>query len=49
MGLGNQVMYGGWLRVTRTAGAGYWTCYASVVDDRTNDPTYVAPVEVFYP
>jgi len=49
MGLGNQIMYGGWLRVTRTGGTGYWTCYASVVDDRTNDPTYVAPVEVFYP
>jgi len=49
MGLGNQVMYGGWLRVTRTAGAGYWTCYASVVDDRTNDPTYVSPVEVVDP
>ena len=49
MGLGNQVIYGGWLRVTRTSGTGYWTCYASVVDDRTNDPTYVAPIEVVYP
>jgi len=49
MGLGNQVMYGGWLRVARIGGTGYWTCYASVVDDRTNDPTYVAPVEVSYP
>jgi hypothetical protein len=46
MGLGNQVLYGGWLRVSRTAGTGFWTCYASVVDDLTNDPTYVAPVEV---
>jgi len=49
MGLGNQIMYGGWLRVTRTAGTGFWTCYASVVDDLTNDPTYVAPVEVVEP
>jgi len=49
MGLGNQVLYGGWLRVTRTAGTGFWTCYASVVDDQTNDPTYVAPVEVVHP
>ena len=49
MGLGNQIIYGGWLRVTRTGGTGYWTCYASVVDDRTNDPTYVSPIEVFYP
>jgi subtilisin-like proprotein convertase family protein len=48
MGLGSQVLYGGWLRVTRTSGSGFWTCYASVVDDRTNDPTYVAPVEVVY-
>jgi hypothetical protein len=23
----------------------FWTCYASVVDDRTNDPTDVLPVE----
>ncbi len=46
MGLGDQVMYGGWLRVTRTAGSGFWTCYASVVDDLTNDPTYVAPAAV---
>ena len=49
MGLGSQVMYGGWLRVTRTAGTGFWTCYASVVDDLTNDPTYVAPMEVVEP
>jgi subtilisin-like proprotein convertase family protein len=46
MGLGDQVIYGGWLRVTRDTGAGFWTCYASVVDDLTNDPTYVAPMEV---
>ncbi len=49
MGLGGQVIYGGWLKITRVAGAGFWTCYASVVDDLTNDPTYVAPVEVVRP
>jgi len=49
MGLGSQVLYGGWFRVTRIAGTGFWTCYASVVDDLTNDPTYVAPVEVVEP
>jgi len=46
MGLGIQVIYGGWLRVTRIAGSGFWTCYASVVDDLTNDPTYIAPAAV---
>lgn len=49
MGLGSQILYGGWLRITRTGGTGFWTCYASVVDDLTNDPTYVAPVEVVSP
>ena len=49
MGLGSQVVYGGWLRVIQTAGTGFWTCYASVVDDLTNDPTYVAPVAVTSP
>jgi len=37
---------GGWLVVELVGPApGYWTCYASVVDSRTNDPTYVLPVE----
>lgn len=40
------VVEGGWL-VVRLAGPApsFWTCYASVVDSRTNDPTYVVPVE----
>ena len=49
MGLSHQVLYGGWIRVVRTGGTGFWTCYASVVDDLTNDPTYVAPAEVARP
>ncbi|MEE4271841.1 MAG: hypothetical protein V2I67_09205 [Thermoanaerobaculales bacterium] len=43
MGLGDQQIYGGWLRVEHISGSGFWTCYASVVDDLTNDPTYVSP------
>ena len=49
MGLGSQIIYGGWFRVTRISGTGFWTCYASVVDDLTNDPTYVAPEAVTTP
>jgi hypothetical protein len=36
---------GGFIVVRLTAGApDYWTCYASVVDDLTGDPTFIAPV-----
>ncbi len=46
MGLGGTIVDGGWLRVRLVAGSpGFWTCYASVIDDLTGDPTYVAPVE----
>jgi subtilisin-like proprotein convertase family protein len=44
-GLGASVVNGGWIRVTKiSAGSGAWTCYASVVDDQTGDPTFVAPI-----
>ena len=46
MGLAGTIVDGGWLRVRLVSGSpGFWTCYASVIDDLTGDPTYVAPVE----
>jgi hypothetical protein len=45
MGLGNEVVKGGWIRVTLVSGSpAYWTTYATVIDETTNDPTYVLPV-----
>jgi hypothetical protein len=45
MGIGQQNVEGGWIRVTRTKGApAFWTTYATVIDAQTNDPTYVSPV-----
>jgi len=45
MGLGNTVVTGGWIRVKLTSGCpAHWTTYASVIDESTGDPTYVAPV-----
>ncbi len=45
MGLGGASVQGGWARVEVESGCPfYWTTYASVVDDRTGDPTYVMPV-----
>jgi hypothetical protein len=45
MGLGLSIE-GAWMRVRLVSGSpSYWTCYASVVDDLTGDPTYVLPVE----
>ncbi len=47
MGLGAASIEGGWIRVRLVGGApDAWTCYASVVDKETGDPTYVAGVEV---
>ncbi len=44
MGIGNQVLEGGWIEIRLTAGSpAYWMSYASVVDDQTSDPTYVGP------
>jgi hypothetical protein len=45
MGIGNAAVEGGWIRVVLSAGSpAYWTTYATVIDDVTNDPTYVSPV-----
>ena len=45
MGIGNQTVGGGWIRVTLVSGApSFWTTYATVIDDTTNDPTYILPV-----
>jgi hypothetical protein len=45
MGIGGTEVEGGWIRVTLTDGSpSYWTTYATVVDDPTDDPTYVLPV-----
>jgi hypothetical protein len=45
MGVGDEVVEGGWIRVTLTYGSpAYWTTYATVIDDQTNDPTYILPV-----
>jgi hypothetical protein len=46
MGLGGASVEGGWIRVRLVSGSpSYWTCYASVVDDLTNDPTFIGPVD----
>jgi len=46
LGIDYTDVEGGWLRVRLVGPApNFWTCYASVVDSRTNDPTYVLPVE----
>ena len=45
MGIGNQTVEGGWIRVTLVTGSpAFWTTYATVIDDNTDDPTYVLPV-----
>ena len=45
MGIGGQTVEGGWIRVTLVAGSpAFWTTYATVIDDNTDDPTYVLPV-----
>ena len=45
LGIGELDVEGGWIRVTLTGGSpAFWTTYATVVDDVTNDPTYVLPV-----
>lgn len=46
LGIGTAAIHGAWVRVRLVSGSPqFWTCYASVVDERTGDPTYVAPVE----
>ncbi len=45
MGLGGVSVENAWIVVRLESGnPDHWTCYASVVDDRTGDPTYVMPV-----
>ncbi len=45
MGIGNQTVEGGWIRVTLVTGSpAFWTTYATVIDDNTDDPTYILPV-----
>jgi hypothetical protein len=45
MGIGGSVVEGGWIRVTLISGSPpYWTTYATVIDDTTDDPVYVFPV-----
>jgi len=45
MGLGTLLINGAWIRVKLTSGCpAHWTTYASVIDESTGDPTYVAPV-----
>jgi hypothetical protein len=50
LGLGGMTVEGGWLHIRRVGGSGsYWTCYASVVDNLSDDPTFVAPMELVEP
>ncbi|MCD4749282.1 MAG: hypothetical protein K8R59_07900 [Thermoanaerobaculales bacterium] len=45
LGVGAVELEGGWIEVTLTVGSpAFWTTYASVVDEDSNDPTYVLPV-----
>ena len=45
MGIGNAEVEGGWIRATLVSGSpSYWTVYATVIDDITDDPTYIVPV-----
>jgi hypothetical protein len=45
MDIGGTEVEGGWIRVTLTDGSpSFWTTYATVVDDPTDDPTYILPV-----
>ncbi len=45
LGIGAAVVEGGWIRIHRVGGnPDFWTCYGSVVDSVTGDPTYVAGV-----
>jgi hypothetical protein len=45
MGIGDAEVEGGWIRVTLISGSpSYWTTYATVIDNTTDDPTYILPV-----
>jgi hypothetical protein len=46
LGVENIAVEAAWLEVQLVGPApAFWTCYASVVDSRTNDPTFILPVE----
>jgi hypothetical protein len=46
LGVGDLDVEGGWIRVVLVGGSpAFWTTYATVIDSRTNDPTYVLAVE----
>jgi hypothetical protein len=45
MGIGDISVEGAWIEVQLAGGSpSFWTTYATVIDDLTNDPTYVLPV-----
>ena len=45
MGIVSTEVEGGWIRVRLVSGSpAFWTTYATVIDDTTNDPTYVLAV-----
>ncbi len=45
MGIGGEEVEGGWIRVTLMSGSpAFWTTYATVIDESTDDPTYIFPV-----
>jgi hypothetical protein len=47
LGLGTTAVTGGWIRVRLVSGTpATWSCYASVIDGLTGDPTYIMPVAV---
>lgn len=45
LGIGDQAVEGGWIRIRVVRGAPvFWTAYATVIDNATDDPTYVQAV-----
>ncbi len=45
MGIGDISVEGAWIEVQLAGGSpAFWTTYATVIDDASNDPTYVLPV-----
>ena len=45
LGIGELAVEGGWIRIRVVRGApAFWTAYATVIDNTTDDPTYVQAV-----
>jgi hypothetical protein len=45
LGIGELAVEGAWIRIQVVRGApAFWTAYATVIDNTTNDPTYVQAV-----